>query len=155
MCLSHRQTIPPHLPPTAEKLIPQNWSLGTKRVGQYRLITGQVMKVGDKMGAKPTDLHAYSDETKDFPTPSLDKVLCTTTDPTPKAVTLVCVGTSSLKMGQDLGVKSLVLGASTHILIKSSFECGAGKLNSVTFCFNSLQAFAFTVPKLEFQEISL
>lgn len=64
----------------------------------------------------------------------------------------MCVRTSPLKVGQDLGVESLVLGAATHILIKSSFECGAIhtiaiKLKCHRLFFNSLQVFCIHSPQ--------
>lgn len=146
----------PHLPPTTEKLISHKTGLWDQK--------GWAMPsnywAGDegrwRMGCLPTDGMLLQWWNQGLPHSKPDKVLCTTTDPAPKAVTTVCVRTSPLKMGQDLGVKSLVLGASTHILIKSPFEWGAIKLNSVTVCsLIAYKHFVFTVPKLEFQEISL
>ena len=146
----------PHPPPTAEKLISHKTGLWDQK-GWAILSNYWAGDEGSwQMGCLPTDGMPLQWWNQGLPHCKPDKVLCTTTDPTPKAVTLVCVGTCPLKMGQDLGVKSLVLRASIHILIKSSFECGAVKLNSVTVCsLIAYKHFVFTVPKLEFQEISL
>ena len=151
----------PHLPPITEKLISHKTGLWDQK--DWAIPSNYW--AGDEgrwqMGCLPSDgvlLQWWSQGLRHF---KPDKVLCTTTDLAPNAVTLVCVRTSPLKVGQDLGVESLVLGAATHILIKSSFECGAIhtiaiKLKCHRLFFNSFyKHFVFTVPKLEFQEISL
>lgn len=84
MCLSHLQTIPHTRPLRQKNLSPTKLVFGTKRVEQYCLIIGQVMKVVDKWGACPLTGCLYSDETKDFPTASLTKSCAPPQTPPPR-----------------------------------------------------------------------
>ena len=90
MHLNYLQTIPHTRPLPQKNLSPTKLVFGTKRVGQCRLIIGQVMKAGGRWGACPWTGCFYSDETKDFPAPSLTKSSAPPQSP-PQRLSLLCV----------------------------------------------------------------